>query len=91
MTKNKQLEAIEKRFDEKWKTFWTKEGDLKIHPHKIKQFIKAEFNDYFTARLEEVLPKKRELNYGDNDWQDGHKTGFNQAIKQTKRNKTMKN
>ena len=91
MTKNKKLEAVLKRFDE---TFILSEDNLKEQTHSsypcyitefqqecIADFIKAEFNDYFTARLEEVLPRKRrEIGL--------LSVGFTEAIEQTKQNST---
>lgn len=88
MTKNKQLSAVLERLDKvfplptEWiPTYEEPIYDLDIRREEIKQFIKAEFNSYFTARLEEVLPELFTLYDDDNE---DFIRGFNQAIKRTK-------
>lgn len=41
---SKQALDWEKEFDKEWPNFWTKEGDLSIYPHKIKDFIRQHFS-----------------------------------------------
>ena len=46
---------IEKRFDKKWCSFWTKEGNLKIYPHKVKEFIRTILSEVRMEDMRQII------------------------------------
>ena len=90
--KNKQLSAVLERFkkeirDNSYEADTHKDNEMVIKKDRVFEIIQESFlEDYFTARLEEVLPKEKAINknYSTDERRFPH--GFNEAIRQTKRN-----